>query len=257
MSDEVGSTQGTTQNGDNIIDVNIKNNFEIKVSQALADALKLLYKRKKELIRWNPEDEKNFSDVFGVEGDSVIEEEYSTPTTNPKTGKIELGIFTEKKTARNLMKGAVNRMIFMAEMMNEKSFKNFTDVGDYYAKVAEQQSVGLSPERYNTSLNIFIGQKFVHAPPFGQDSKACTICHELSHFVRYINDFSISKKNEIKGNINDICSADGRCDGGGMGTLDLYGAPTPRDHAIKMRNQHSKKIFRNAYNVELYFEDIL
>lgn len=96
----------------------------------------------------------------------------------------------------------------------------------------------MNPVFYNSTLRINICQNFVCKPLTGKNSRVSTLCHELSHFYR----------NGAQGEY------------GGMGTDDM---PTKGGfnnnksyvkNADALKIEHSQYVFKNAYNVERYFE---
>lgn len=183
----------------------------------------ILRMRENDLILWTRKEQDEFREIFGFDGNEIVDDIYSSPF-------IVKG--TEKKKAKDLMKDGIKRLQLLCNSLSINNFSNLTDCGNYYAKVSETQTIALDISKYSTTLKIDIGQKFVNAPLYGVDSQVCTLCHELSHFMRYVDEV----------------------DAGGMSTDDITGNKKPREIAIKMRDKKDPQLFLNAYNIEMYFE---
>lgn len=222
-SDKKNSQETSRPEKDYVRKIQVTNRFKEMMVEAHLLQKKIIEARLSQLERWNSVDQSQFSQVFGFDGSEQVKDFYTTATSN---NIIEL------KTARKLVLDGVLRMKEVCENITADNFINITDSGDYFAKVEETQTIALPVARYKSDLKISIGHKFVGAPMFGADSKICTLCHEMSHLIRY----------------------KGSSDSGGMGTQDLYGKNKPRDNAVDMRNRKDSNVFRNAYNIELYFE---
>lgn len=144
---------------------------------------KHLEKIKYELNNQNEGNKTGLYKILYINGYAIVKDRYSIATKNPETGRWDFSECIGDKTAKKLMEDAIKRMMFIARILKVESVKNHTADCDYYAKVAEQQTIFLSPEKYNESVHINIGFKFTKAPVYGTGSQVCTICHELSHFI--------------------------------------------------------------------------
>lgn len=147
------------------------------------------------------------------------------------------------------MKEGVNRLMFLCSQLHvddpiigsdivHGNFVNKTDNNIATANVTADQTYGLNPALYRTTLKINIFQNFVCKPLTGPGSQVSSLCHELSHFYRY-------GKNGIYG---------------GMGTDDMpttggfAKAKAYIETANSLKRAGSQYVFKNAYNIERYFE---
>jgi type VI secretion system secreted protein VgrG len=157
------------------------------ITQAIADQKKMLLEKKAELTRWNPEDQDRFRRAFGK---------------------------TDEKT-RKIMQGRIDRMI---DLNKNTTIENFTpappDDDNEFAHVTPS----------DPSKTIYLGKDFHTAPARGPNSKAGTLCHEMSHF-------------------DDI-----------GGTDDLGYGTTEASHLAK---KHPDNAVQNADNFEYYMEGAL
>jgi hypothetical protein len=203
--------------------IQVTDRFKRMISEAHKAQKIILEMRASDLVLWTRKEQDEFRKIFGFDGDDMVDDVYSSPS-------IAKG--REKKTARDLMKEGISRMQLLCDSLSIDNFSNLTDCGNYYARVSETQTIALDPSKYSAILKIDIGQKFVNTPLYGINSQVCTLCHELSHFKRYVD----------------------KVDAGGMSTDDITDNRKPREIAIEMRNKKDPQLFLNAYNIEMYFE---
>lgn len=261
------STVATTikgKAGECIKTFKVTNQFKRMMSRALQAQLIVLRKREAEFsgTALSKKAQKDFYDVFGVKPDLIItidsKEEKEKQTMkddeiNKDSGnEISRDPYIEKRenvTAFQFMKEGIGRLVRMCEKLHvddptdsdqstHGNFINRTQIGNASANVSSNQTIALSEERYSEVLKINIMQNFVCKPLTGPNSQVSTLCHELSHFYR--------------------CGEFGEL--GGMGTDDM---PTEGgyskdkkyiDYANNLRKGGSQYVFRNAYNIEKYFE---
>jgi uncharacterized Zn-binding protein involved in type VI secretion len=118
---------------------------EPALNRSLADEADLLAQRKGELARWNAGDQARFKTWFGTTDESY----------------------------RREVDGRIDRMIEMNRNFDVEQFRQAAPKhADVYAYVYPTDA----------SRTIYIGDHFDTAPARGEDSKAGTIAHEMSHF---------------------------------------------------------------------------
>ncbi|HIA5986507.1 TPA: peptidase M35, partial [Escherichia coli] len=129
------------------------------ITNALAEQLVVLNKRKKDLYRWEETEKKEFLDIFGR---------------------------NEIEANKWLLRG-VEAMILVNQRVKSNCFKYQGDEC-IFAKVQG----GISSEN-----PVIVGPKFFHAAVKGYDSQVSTLCHEFSHLseVLYTDDLSPPGKN--------------------------------------------------------------
>lgn len=264
--------------------VMVTNKFVTMMTDSLACALRVLKKRQKDLATWGKTEQAEFEQIMGVRGDKEIEHTYyicdmeNTDTYHRPE--------VEKTSVYEFMKKSVDRMCYIMEQLHVDSnpvevsqvdpcinelgsvpdkrvykygnFVNRTFTNEYSAFVKRDATCICPPDKYKEQLEINIGYNFYSKKLMGADSKASTLCHEISHFYRVENKDEIwaSEKNK----------KESRGPWGGVGTDDL---PNDGDykHAISedgeniyikyrkdLKESHSPDVFKNAYNFELYFE---
>ena len=257
----------------------IKNDFTDMMRSALPGAIKVLKKRQDDLKKWGDTEQRDFLKIMGVSGNIYIDhtfyrcDVYDEKTYSPPE--------VEKTTVVEFMRKAVDRILYIMEQLHVDNnpvevsitdpcakeispvpdkkvrkygnFVNRTYTSQYSAFVERDATWKCSPDQYKDKLEVNIGFNFCRKPLMGPDSKASTLCHEVSHFHRVENKYATEED-----------KAKSRGPWGGVGTDDL---PNDADHKdekgpnntyIKYRKElkdnHSLKVFENAYNFELYFE---
>lgn len=260
------STNGQTEKNDNNIKTTtVKNDFKIMMREALPAAREVLEQRRKDLSKegWNDDKQKEFYKIMGVEGNVKITHRYKVCNDEGRQYKME----EDESTVIEFMRKSVDRMIVICDnlcvedegipspqydesgnptnevVLKYGNFVNKTYSGGYSAYVNSNLTWNKKPDEYKQNLEINIGHNFIGKKLFGDNSKASTLCHEISHFVRF-------------GYIGD--GDKGRF--GGVGTDDL---PNDKDHkkdgtyityANKLVENHDLEVFQNAYNFERYFQ---
>lgn len=262
----------------------ITNEFVKMMREALSCALRVLRQRQKDLEIWGETEKKNFEDIMGVKGDIEINDTYYIcDMVNTETYSRPV---IEKISAHEFMKKAVDRMYNIMSQLhvdpnplevsqadpctNELgpvpdkkvykygNFVNRTYTSEYSAFVDRTETWIYSPEQYRENLEINIGYNFYRKKQIGVNSKASTLCHEISHFYR------VESKDEKWG--SESGKRESRGPWGGVGTDDL---PNDKDYKHekgksgenryieyrkKLHDNHSPDVFKNAYNFELYFQ---
>lgn len=220
----------------------VSDQFKIMMEPVFDAVKRVLTERHKNLERWNENDERNFSNIFGVSGNTFITGKYSARDVK--------GLLEEKVEARIFMKEGIERLLRICDQISFDTrkcvdglnlygnFVNSTHISPGSARVNEQQTIGISPSEYKDKLRIEILQNFKRKKPFGHDSRVSTICHELSHFCRYYVDSM-------------------HC--GGLRTYDLPTIDFVPDYnydlyATNLVKAHDVDVFNNSYNIERYFE---
>lgn len=211
-----------------VAEVQITNVFKEKVLLAHFAQQKILDVRLRNLSEWTKNDKEEFKKIFGLDGNKIIKKNI---TMNGK-------VIDDSKEANMLMKDGIERIkkinSQMIRVVCEKRlcfYINNTICGNFFAVVDKYR---------DRNYEIAIGGKFFNHSLFGKDSQVSTLCHEMSHFVE-----------SGLGGIS-----------GGMGTDDLNkdGLPidaSPTEHNNAANNfvrTHNPIVFRNAYNIERYFE---
>lgn len=262
----------------------ITNKFVTMMTESLSCTLRVLKKRQKDLQAWGETEKEEFEKIMGVNGDREIEHIYYVcDMDNINTYHRPV---VEKTSVYEFMKNSVDRMCYIVEQLyvdpksvevsqidpcskelgsvpDKKVFKygnfvNRTFTSEYSAFVERDATCICPPDNYKKQLEINIGYNFCLKKLMGPDSKASTLCHEISHFYR------VESKDEILVSEKDEKKPRGTW--GGVGTDDL---PNDGDYKhtedasgeniyIKYRNDLKKTgsldVFKNAYNFELYFE---
>jgi hypothetical protein len=157
-----------------------------ELQKALDEQAKLLQAKKKELETWDGAAKDNFKKWFGT---------------------------TDEKSRKDIQ-GRVDRMI---ELNKKTKIENL--------KAAQPSKPNIFAYVYpnDKSHTIYIDTAFCSAANTGQDSRAGTLCHEMSHF----NDIGATKDH-------------------------IYGA----DNAKKLAKDNSTKALSNADNFEYYMENV-
>lgn len=266
MSSERKSTKGTSEKKKLCVkETKVTNQFKKMMDEALEATQKLLEQRQKDLSEkgWNVDKQEEFFKIFGVNGSTLIT--VDSKEERDKVRKIRnndkapenlppMDPYVEKRdniTAYIYMREGVDRLVEMLTKISVKSpldasarihvnFVNQTDISDGSANVSGDQTLGLNPESYGNVLKINIQQNFVCKPLMGFESQVSTLCHELSHFFR-------SQDNNH----------------GGLGTDDMpvsggFSKNKPyNSNASDLKNSGNQDVFKNAYNIERYFELII
>lgn len=262
----------------------ITNDFVKMMRPAIADALKILKKRQSDLAKWDKSEQDEFRRIMGVDGDAYIDDVFYI--CNMEDEKTYSPTEVERTRVIEFMRKAVDRMYNIISVLHVDAkpvevpqkdpctkelgsvpdkkvykygnFVNRTFTSQYSAFVERAATWKCTPEQYKDCLEINIGYNFCKKKPMGTDSKASTLCHEVSHFYR------VEPKGKIWPSEDDKIKSRGPW--GGVGTGDL---PDDKDYKgvkgesgnnvyieyrEKLKKNHDLKVFKNAYNFELYFE---
>lgn len=262
----------------------VTNKFVAMMTESLLCALRVLKKRQNDLATWGETEKAEFEQIMGVSGDKEIEHTYyicdmeNTDTYHrPEIEKTSVHKFMQKSVDRmyNIMSQLhVNPDPVEAPQCDPCSkelgsvpdkkvykygnFVNRTFTSEYSAFVKRDATCLCSPDKYKEQLEVNIGHNFYLKKTMGADSRASTLCHEISHFYR------VERKGEIWASEKD--KTESRGPWGGVGTDDL-----PNDGDYKhttgengenihityrkdLKASHNLDVFKNAYNFELYFE---
>ncbi|WP_142465272.1 hypothetical protein [Klebsiella spallanzanii] len=277
------------------------------MKKALPAAISVLEKRKKDLAIWGEYEQQEFYEIMGVKGDAIITHSFVVCDDLSK-GHVRKDAI-EETTVIEFMRKSVDRMLVIMrklqigkrevwyardeyeakadveirkELPKETAdcivykygnFVNRTFMKNCSAYVRAVDTQYYKPSQYNNpnSIHINIGFNFTTKNLMGTNSKASTLCHEVSHFnrVEYQPNSIEDQKNSKKNNITD---EDRKLDEqlfpgawGGVGTKDL--PEDGKDHKEKndptyintrntLKKNHDIQVFLNAYNFELYFEII-
>ncbi|EAN4681797.1 hypothetical protein EHN46_23225 [Salmonella enterica] len=243
MSDNGGSSKGTAEKKKECVkEFIVSDKFKKMMDDAFDATKSVLKKRAKNLKTWGENDKQEFRKIFGVPGDTMITSTYFSKDVTEK--------LSEEVDARTFMMDGVNRLIMICDKISVESricqngvnlygnFINNTHISPGSARVNSDLTIGLPPDKYKEKLRIEILQNFKKKPFSGRESHVSSLCHELSHFCRYF----------INGE---------HC--GGMGTDDV---PTEEfdpnfrytGYARDLVSAHDPMVFKNAYNIERYFE---
>ena len=262
----------------------ITNDFVRMMNSALLDALKVLNKRKRDLAKWGEKEKDDFKDIMGVDGDAYIDDVFYICDMKNKNTYSPSEV--ETITVVEFMRKAVDRMYNimsqlhvdanpvevslpdpcipeLAPVPDKKVYKygnfvNRTFTSQYSAFVERTATWTCSPEQYKDGLEIHIGYNFCKKNPMGADSRASTLCHEVSHFYR------VEPKGATWASEEDKIKSRGPW--GGVGTDDLpndqdykqskgsSGGNIYIEYREKLKKNHDLGVFKNAYNFELYFE---
>ncbi|HDS8835162.1 hypothetical protein [Escherichia coli] len=260
MSNDRGSSSGENQKTEQCIqEFQVTNQFKKMMKESLEEQKKVIDKRVKTLTHWSDEAEDEFRRIFGVPSEKIITIKF----------KLNGEVTKETKSARAVIQEAVDRMKFICDKLSADkgeckevtfidkyldsndnyydkdvtkwkcgNFVNSTDNDAYTANVTPDHIIGVSPDKYVDVVTIRIGQRFVCKPMTGKDSKVSSLCHELTHLVRY-------------------------------GPNGMYGGMQSEDMPVDKELQNAKEydifadkliknkdiiLFENAYNIERYFE---
>ncbi|ELX9482885.1 hypothetical protein ACM7Y8_004815 [Escherichia coli] len=264
MSNNRGSSQGLTQKGSVCKKgPRVTDQFYTMIIPAFEATKQVLQTRAENLEAWTPKDQRIFSDIFGLEGDTSITIDYYLPLQRPdkneKFHPLHIDI-----TAHEFIKSGVNRMIdicnslIIGTRIQEGSqilygnFINSTDRKDGSARIPPAQTlhinlndqkykideyknkskVDILKAEYRDKITVEILQNFTCKEKTGEQSHVSTICHELSHL------FIIRDGNQYYG---------------GLSSDDL-GKGRELSNAGELKTAHDKLVFKNAYNIEKYFE---
>ncbi|MDF0607138.1 type VI secretion system tip protein VgrG [Neisseriaceae bacterium TC5R-5] len=161
--------------------------FPPGVKEGLQEQKKMLDDKKASLERWNEQDQAKFKEAFG----------------------------TADEASRQKILSAVNKQLDLNAAMTPSNFARIDPA------VADPESTYAYVYRDDKDHKIYLGKLFDNAPLIGQDSKAGTLAHEMSHF-------------------NDI-----------LGTRDhMYG----RDNCLQLAIDDPIKAISNADNFEMFLE---
>ncbi|MDV2865164.1 hypothetical protein [Phytobacter ursingii] len=259
MSDNKGSSQASTQRSKACIkEYKVTDQFMKMITGALVATKRVLSTRKKNLEAWTYDDKKEFQDIFGLSGKTDITVDYYTPNQKVNANG-EITPYRIKTTAHEFIKNGVDRMIFICDSLiignrtdeNNKiiysNFVNLTDrpIGSARIPALQTTHIDLKDHNYKNKsqeeilkleyqkrITIDILQNFTCKKTTGKSSQVSTLCHELSHL------FTIW---------------DGVQYYGGLSSDDL-GKGREIANAIDLSTRHDPKVFKNAYNIEKYFE---
>lgn len=257
MSNSGKSTKGTSEKKIRCVkETRVTNQFKKMMSEALDATKNILSQRRKDLSEqgWDSESQEEFQKIFGLTGNQVItiDSKAEKEKVRESDKDTEFDPYIEKRegvTAYQFMKESIERLINIVDKLSvedpdEKNillhgnFVNYTDKSIASANVRADQTYLLNPIFYKSTLRVNIYQNFVCKPLTGKNSKVSTLCHEFSHFYRD--------------------GAQGEY--GGMGTDDMptkggYSNTKPYvKNANEFRDEHNQYVFKNAYNIERYFE---
>lgn len=234
----------------------VTDQFQKMVLTALKAQRIVLHQRALDLKTWEEKEKNEFLEIFGIEGSveiTIDSKEEKADAREKENGSVDNYIEKRSITAHEFMKESVQRLIYMCDQLyvddakegderHDKklnanitygSFINRTEDHRYTAGVCSDQTLTLAPERYKEELKINIYQRFTNKVLTGVESQVSTLCHELSHFFRE------GEKGEL----------------GGMGTYDMRetAGGSYLQYAKELKKKSSQLVFRNAYNIELYF----
>ncbi|HDR2473209.1 hypothetical protein PVM12_19915 [Enterobacter soli] len=259
MSDNKRSSQASTQKSKEcVIEYKVTDQFMKMINKALDATKGVLKTRKENLKAWTYNDEKEFEGIFGLRGKTDIIINYYTPGQKVNAdGEITPSHI--KTTAYEFIKSGVDRMIDICDSLivgnrtdenNNIIYSNFVNLTDrpigsaripalqtthmdlknhIYKNKSQEEILKLE---YQKKITIDILQNFTCKKPTGKASQASTLCHELSHL------FTIW---------------DGVQYYGGLSSDDL-GKGREIANARDLIDTHDSKVFKNAYNIEKYFE---
>jgi hypothetical protein len=257
MSKKRNSSQAVTiKNKKCVMEVKVTNQFSRMMLKALKATLIVLKRREDDLSedKWGEKQQNEFYEIFKVRHDVLLtidskEEKKKAKHLDDLTPRDPYIEKRDNITTYLFLKESIGRMIAICEKLsvenkkdsNERTHGNFINITDSpyaSASVVADQTTNLNPESYGGTLKIYIYQKFACKPLSGKYSQVSTLCHELSHFYRH----------GVEGEY------------GGMGTDDIpvrLGDKSESGYLEKARdlkNEHSQYVFKNAYNIEQYFE---
>ncbi|EPT5087405.1 peptidase [Salmonella enterica subsp. enterica] len=277
MGDVKSSTSGTTQKTEqcvNVQDGKITNDFKKMMEEALRAQMAVLNKRKENVENWGVAQSNEFIEIFGIPDYKEIKLEFPYGVRNNhikfkvmvtardyiKTAVLRLHSICKELSAdgecvnvnvndHRLQRDANGNAIYDAKgnavyvdsiviRPRTGNYVNFTDNDSYTANVPPSQIDGVRPGGYGRVVAVVIGKKFIDMKLNGKNSKVSTLCHELSHYIRYGNSF------ELGGMWTEDMPVDRELD-----TSDKYS-----DYADELKNNKNPVLFQNAYNIERYFE---
>ncbi len=237
----------------------VTDKFYNMITIALIETKRVLEIRSKELEIWNPKHKSAFEKTFGLPGETPIKINFYTPGQKVN-GNEEITPTQSGTTAHEFIKNGVNRMLticnslIIGKRMDENgegiiygNFSNLTDKPLGAARIPERQTLHIDLKKeiyknkslnevlqleYQRSINIDILQNFTCLKCTGEYSQVSTLCHELSHLYTIW---------------------DGRQYYGGLSSRDL-GKGKELAHAKKLKDSLNPDVFKNAYNLEKYFE---
>lgn len=249
MTEQKGITWVKTEEKEECIkEAVITDQFKKMMNKTLEATRKVLKRRFDHLEEWGNKEQKEFYTIFGLSGDSIITTDYYVAGQNIEDAPLQREI-----KAYDFMKDSINKLIFICNEINVgericESHNDFYRYGNFVnetalevkasARVAKGQTLNKLPDEYKKILRIEILQNFKGRKLTGEFSQVATLCHELSHLIVY----RVGDKYH-----------------GGMGTDDLpsgkFSPSTPfLAHARNLVLKHDPNVFRNAYNVEKYFQ---
>ncbi|BCG09858.1 MULTISPECIES: peptidase M35 [Buttiauxella] len=206
----------------------ITDKFKIMIRKALKATKMVLLERCDDLLHWSKEDKNEFRTIFGFDGDNYV----NVKKYGENTGR--------QIKARFLMADGIRRLMVIANELNLDSFKNYTKCERFAAFV----SPDLDPPYIINIGAHFESRKGSKILVTGNDSHVSTICHEISHIIKYWKDNSK----------------------GGMWTQDYTAAnkfsTSDKDEvsyekhvlvAQQLVDAKEEQLFENAYNIERYF----
>ncbi|EDW1644215.1 hypothetical protein ACVUCS_004534 [Salmonella enterica subsp. enterica] len=263
MSNNNGSSQSLTQKIDECVSKHkVTDQFISTMRTAFAATKQVLKTRKKNLEAWTNDDQNDFEEIFGLKGKTSIIIDYYTPGQRVD-GEGKIIPSHKETTAYEFIKSGVDRMIFICDSLNVGprqnknnqiicgNFANLTVAGPKgAARIPPLQTTHIdlkhndyknnSPENtlrleYQKRITVDILQRFIHQDITGEDSQASTLCHELSHL---------------------LLIWDGERYYGGLSSNDL-GEGNEVANARDLRDKLDPKVFKNAYNIEKYFEIVI
>ncbi len=155
------------------------------IEKAIEDQKKMLEAKKKELERWNDTDKATFKKWFGKDDDA----------------------------SRDTIKTRINKMLEANKKLTKNNFKASKDPSSHLAAEVDPS---------DKSHTIELGKAFKKLPATGENSRAGTISHEMSHF-------------------NDIAGTDDH----------VYGTEPSK----KLAKDNPDKAMNNADSFEYYLEN--
>lgn len=151
--------------------------FPPGVEQALKDQRAMLEQKKASLARWNDQDKADFKKYFG----------------------------STDEAARKKMQDRVDKELALNKSMTPTDFKRASP------SKANRFAYVYPDDKTHT---VYLDQAFDKAPSTGKDSKAGTLCHEMSHFkdIGGTSDHAYGQKNAIALAKSDPASAQDNAD---------------------------------------------
>ncbi|EFB5172144.1 hypothetical protein KYK43_003296 [Escherichia coli] len=271
MSSGKNSAVAKTSTQDRCIEkYKVTDQFKRMMTKATKAQMKVLEMRAEMLKpeNWGAEEQQEFFEIFGVTHNTVItidsrEEKIkqrakaeAAAKKNEEEGNNEPVAFPDPYietrdniTAYQFMVESVDRLIELCQKLHVKdpvkaddrehgNFVNKTDDAIATANVTADQTLYLKPTLFESILRVNIYQRFVCKELTGPESQVSSLCHELSHFYR--------------------TGENGKY--GGMGTDDMPiegGFSRDKNYlgeANRLKSEGDQYVFKNAYNIEKYFE---